>query len=721
MAIDIKRFLTRFVEEAREHLRQMEERINHLESTPHDMEAVHALFRSAHTIKGSSRMLKLLPITDTAHALEDLLGSLREGQAVFSADVGRLLRRACDALATQVDQLEAGSELAPADEALCAALKALLTASPAAPPEDVSSTAAQTPVTPAAAFAHPSNDVPSATTESTTASAPEVRLKTAATVRIPLSKMDELIKLMGEVISSHARLRQRVSDIRGLEREAGLSEALVAPLHRFARQLQDDVFEQALLMEELHNKALIMRMLPLALVFEPAARMVRELGRSMGKEIECKISGMDIELDRQVIERLNDPIVHLLRNAVDHAIEPPEAREAVGKPRYGTVQLNARQDGGFVVIELSDDGAGLPLALIRDKAIRKGLLSTEQAAALPENEVIELIFTPGFSTSAIITDVSGRGVGMDVVKRCVVDELQGAISVETLPGQGTTFSLRLPLSLAMMRVLLVQTGTQCFGLSAQYIAQLLEVEDRQLFLVAKRQTVVIDNEFVPVLDLAALLSLPSPAQSTRKVHLLVVVRVRNAKLALKVNDLVDERDMVIKPLPAHLRDRVLIAGMVMTGNSELISILHAPALMDLARRNISTAPMRSIDASPTVGQRVLVVDDSLNTREIEKDLLEAHGYQITLAEDGLDGLQKARSQRFDAILTDVEMPNMDGFSLTAALRQDERYRHTPIIIITSREKEEDKRRGIEVGADAYIIKGSFDQNNLLDTLKNLLG
>lgn len=721
MAIDIKRFLTRFVEEAREHLRQMEERINHLETTPHDMEAVHALFRSAHTIKGSSRMLKLLPITDTAHALEDLLGSLREEQAVFSADVGRLLRRACDALATQVDQLEAGSELAPADEALCAALKALLTASPATPPEDVSSTAAQTPVTPAAAFAHPSNDVPSATTESTTASAPEVRLKTAATVRIPLSKMDELIKLMGEVISSHARLRQRVSDIRGLEREAGLSEALVAPLHRFARQLQDDVFEQALLMEELHNKALIMRMLPLALVFEPAARMVRELGRSMGKEIECKISGMDIELDRQVIERLNDPIVHLLRNAVDHAIEPPEAREAVGKPRYGAVQLNARQDGGFVVIELSDDGAGLPLALIRDKAIRKGLLSTEQAAALPENEVIELIFTPGFSTSAIITDVSGRGVGMDVVKRCVVDELQGAISVETLPGQGTTFSLRLPLSLAMMRVLLVQTGTQCFGLSAQYIAQLLEVEDRQLFLVAKRQTVVIDNEFVPVLDLAALLSLPSPAQSTRKVHLLVVVRVRNAKLALKVNDLVDERDMVIKPLPAHLRDRVLIAGMVMTGNSELISILHAPALMDLARRNISTAPTRPIDASPTVGQRVLVVDDSLNTREIEKDLLEAHGYQITLAEDGLDGLQKARSQRFDAILTDVEMPNMDGFSLTAALRQDERYRHTPIIIITSREKEEDKRRGIEVGADAYIIKGSFDQNNLLDTLKNLLG
>ncbi|WP_006786673.1 hybrid sensor histidine kinase/response regulator [Thiorhodospira sibirica] len=717
MAIDIKRFLIRFVEEAREHLRQMEERINHLETTPQDIEAVHALFRSAHTIKGSSRMLKLLPITDTAHALEDVLGDLREGNVAFTAGLGRLLRQACDALASQVDQLEAGNELSPADAALCAALKAPLSATATAPTEVSAPVVDQPPVSPAESPAPPPDDAPAAVESS----APEVRLKTAATVRVPLVKMDELIKLMGEVISSHARLRQRVSDIRGIEREADVSAALSAPLHRFARQLQDDVFEQALLMEELHNKALIMRMLPLALVFEPAARMVRELGRSMGKEIECKISGMDIELDRQVIERLNDPIVHLLRNAVDHAIEPPETREAAGKPRYGTVQLNARQDGGFVVIELSDDGAGLPLALIRDKAIRKGLLSTEQAAALPENELIELIFTPGFSTSAIITDVSGRGVGMDVVKRCVVDELQGAISVETLPGQGTTFSLRLPLSLAMMRVLLVQTGTQCFGLSAQYIAQLLEVEDRQLFLVAKRQTVVIDNEFVPVLDLAALLSLPSPAQSTRKVHLLVVVRVRNAKLALKVNDLVDEQDMVIKPLPAHLRDRVLIAGMVMTGNSELISILHAPALMDLARHNISTTATRTTEASSTTGQRVLVVDDSLNTREIEKDLLEAHGYQITLAEDGLDGLQKARSQSFDAILTDVEMPNMDGFSLTAALRQDERYRHTPIIIITSREKEEDKRRGIEVGADAYIIKGSFDQNNLLDTLKNLLG
>jgi chemotaxis protein histidine kinase CheA len=370
-----------------------------------------------------------------------------------------------------------------------------------------------------------------------------------------------------------------------------------------------------------------------------------------------------------------------------------------------------------VVVKVADDGGGLPLALIRDKAVRKGLVGAEQAAAMADAEVVDLIFTPGFSTSAIITEVSGRGVGMDVVKRTIVDELQGVIAVESMPGRGTTFSLRLPLSLAVMRVLLVQAGGQSFGFTAQYVAQLLDLPADRLLTVAERQAVVIDNEFVPVVALSELLGLPRAA--ARGNLLLVVVRVRNEKLALRVDALEDERDMVIKPLPAHLRGLPLVAGMVMTGRSALVSVLHAPALMDLARKARVGGGQ---PAAPSESRmRVLVVDDSLNTREIEKDVLEAHGYLVTLAEDGLDGLTKARNGDFDAVLTDVEMPNMDGFSLTAALREDERYRDRPIIIVTSREKEEDKRRGIQVGADAYIVKGDFDQSSLVDTLQSLLG
>lgn len=723
MAIDIKRFLARFVEEAREHLRLIEAGIAQLEKNPADMDAIHAIFRSAHTIKGSSRMLKLGSITETAHALEDVLGILRETKLAFTPELGRLLQRSCDAIATLVDKVEEGETLPLADEHICAALRAFATGEQKPPADDASATSLEKqPESPTTQASTPQTSDPSKLT-SRQESNQDHRLKTSATVRVSLSKIDELIKLMGEVISSHARLRQRLLDVRTMERELNLSEQAQARLHRFGRTLQDDVFSQELLMEELHNKALIMRMLPLAIVFEPAARMVRELGRSMDKEVECSVTGMDIELDRQVIERISDPITHLLRNAVDHAIEAADVRKAAGKPEHGNLVLKANEDGGFVVIELSDDGAGLNLDLIRDKAVRKGILSAEQAASLAENEIVDMIFVPGFSTSAIITDVSGRGVGMDVVKRCVVDDLQGAISVATRPGKGTSFTLRLPLSLAMMRVLLVQAGNTRFGFSAQYIAHLLEVPEASLFMVAKRQTVVIENEFVPVVDLTTLLSIETtetgkPAPTMR---LLIVIRVRNAKLALKVDKLLDERDMVIKPLPEHLRYMTLISGMIMTGDSALVSILHAPTLIDMARSMTGDARPDTTQSELQGGLRVLVVDDSLNTREIEKDLLEAHGYQITLAEDGVDGLQKARHQRFDAILTDVEMPNMDGFTLTAALRAEQRYQHTPIIIITSREKEEDKRRGIEVGADAYIVKGSFDQNNLLDTLKNLLG
>lgn len=701
MALDLTRFIARFTEEARDHLRRLQEGLGELEHGGSDPEAVNALFRSAHTIKGSSRMLKLTPITDTAHQMEEVLGALREGALAYGPELGRLLQRGIDAIAAQVDQVADGRELAPADPQLVDELGRAA----AGELERAAVPAAEAPSAPSAP------------------EPPEARLKTAETVRVQLARLDELIKLMGEVVSSHARLRRRLADARELERAAAAAAgALHGRLRAFARTLRDDVLAQELLMEELHGKALVMRMLPLAMVFEPAARLVRELARSIGKEVECHTRGSEIELDRQLMDRLGDPIVHLLRNSVDHGIEPAAQRAAAGKPRHGRLELSARQDGGAVVIEIRDDGGGLPLAAIRDKAVRKGMLSAEQAAALGESEVMDLIFQPGFSTSAIITEVSGRGVGMDVVKRTIVDDLQGAVAVDTTPGQGTTFTLRLPLSLALLRVLLVEAGGLLFGFTAQYVAELTRCAPEQLLSVAERRALVLHNEFVPVVALAELLGLPAPPTPPGAALLLVVLRVRGEKLALVVDALNDERDMVIKPLPGHLRGLALVAGMVTTGRSDLVGVLHAPALLELARRRRGPAPAAAAGpAAPPRRRRVLVVDDSLNTREIERDVLEAHGYEVTLAEDGLDGLQRARAEHFDAVLTDVEMPGMDGFSLTAALRGEDAYRHTPIVIVTSREKEEDKRRGIQVGADAYIVKGDFEQSSLVDTLSSLLG
>ncbi|GAB1392693.1 hybrid sensor histidine kinase/response regulator [Rhodocyclaceae bacterium] len=734
MAIDIKKFVARFVEEARDHLNRLSDGLAALESGSADAEGINAIFRSAHTVKGSSRMLKLTTITETAHHLEDVLGALREGSLQFSPPLGQLLYRAVDHLATLIDTLAEsgdGASLPSTDTALCAALAqaaapaathaAVVTPAAPASREEATLPAA---VPPAPTFV----PVPRATAAAPAAPPAEPKLKAADTVRVKLAKLDELIKLMGEVVSSHARMRQRLVDIHSLERELGarLGEAATAQLHRFAQMLKDDVQAQEVLMDELHDKTLLMRMLPLAIVFEPAARLVRELARSVGKQVECTVVGAEIELDRQMIDKLSDPIIHLIRNAIDHGIEPPEARIAAGKPAQGRLRLSARQDGSWVVIDIGDDGGGIPVAAVRDKAVKKGFLTAEKAAALTDQEAIDLIFLPGFSTSNIITDLSGRGVGMDVVKQTILDDMRGVVSVETRPGVGTTFSLRLPLSLAVMRVLLVEVDGLPFGFTAQYVTELLRLPHEALLNVAERNAVILRNEFVPVVPLTELLRVPA---QTRAVHndrklglLLVVLRVRNEKIAVRVDQLLDERDMVIKPLPEHMRKLPLVSGMVITGKNELVSVLHAPALLDSARRARGQAVQsEAASHAAETHYRVLVVDDSLNTREIEKDVLEAYGYDVTLAEDGLDGFRKAMDGDFDAVLTDVEMPNMDGFSLTARLRQEDKYRDKPIVIITSREKEEDKRRGVQVGADAYIVKGDFDQSNLVDTLRALLG
>lgn len=727
MAIDLARFIGRFVDEARDHIRQLSSGVALLEEGRSDAEVVNAVFRSAHTIKGSSRMLKLMPISETAHRLEDVLGALRDGAIEVTPLLAQRLYQAIDAIAAMVESLAESldpARVAAPDEALLQRLADCLQAdagesAPQAALAAVPEGAAE------AVREQPTGELPAGS------SAIGVQARMPESVRVRIDKLDELIRLMGEVATGHAQLRARAAEV--FEIEAALArlpaqsaevESATRALHRFGRHLRDGLLAQDTLIAALRDSALVMRMLPLSVVFEPLGRTAREFARSMGKELLVTVSGDEIELDRQVIDRLADPIVHLLRNAVDHGLELPEVRERQGKPRQGRVSLHARQDGGRVVIEVSDDGAGVDLAAVRDKAVRKGLCDATQAAAMSEHELLDLIFRPGFSTAAIITDVSGRGVGLDTVRQAVVDALRGELGTETRSGHGSTFRMRLPLSLAVVRTLLVEAGGEVFGFTAQHVSDLVRVSQQALLTVAERSAVIVRNEFVPVVSLAELLRLgaSAPPGVTRGV-LLLVLRVRNDKVAVVVDALVDEGDMVIKPLPASIRSNPLVAGVVVTAQNKVASVLHAPALLSAARsaRSVGAAGGSTPAAATRAAYRVLVVDDSLNTREIEKDVLEAHGYQVTLAEDGVDGLAKALAEDFDAVLTDVEMPHMDGFTLTARLREDERYRHRPILIITSREKEDDKRRGMQVGADAYIVKGDFDQHNLVDTLRALLG
>uniref|UniRef100_UPI003A879443 hybrid sensor histidine kinase/response regulator n=1 Tax=Marinospirillum sp. TaxID=2183934 RepID=UPI003A879443 len=479
----------------------------------------------------------------------------------------------------------------------------------------------------------------------------------------------------------------------------------------------DRVLMQGALMEDLYDQLLQLRMLPLSQVFDPAARLVREQARALGKQAQCHIEGAQLELDRQLIDHLADPLVHLLRNALDHGLESPSVRLQAGKPAQGSIHLQAWQDGHWALIRLRDDGAGINPQRIAEKALHKQLISAEELATMSEAEMIQLIFTAGFSTSEMITEFSGRGVGLDVVRRKVQDDLKGTLQVTSELGQGTCFTLRLPLSLARMRVLLVACQGRILGFGAQYVAELIRPQTGAQLDFSHGRALIVRNEFVPCLSLSQLIGWGTPKPSTSP-SLWLILKLQHTKLALEIDDLVDEQDLLIEPLPPLLRTSQLVAGLVHYGKDELISLLHPPAL--LAAFQQQRQPSHTRAARPRT-QRILVVDDSRNTREIERDLLQASGYQVVLAEQGAEGLEKARQQVFDAVITDVEMPVMDGFSLTAALRQLEAYQHCPIIILTSREKEEDKRRGLEVGADAYLVKGSFDQSSLVDTLQLLLG
>lgn len=757
MAIDLSKFITRFIEEARDHLQKINEGLSQLEQTPNEMETIHTIFRSAHTIKGSSRMLKLNTINELAHKMEDLLGGLRDESLTFSQDMAQLLFQGLDQLSQMVNQLDQNKNPAEVPEANPELMQALsdcfantqpASDTNAAPnnSENPAATQAENTASSPAETTRPGDSNPQITTpaskqeatqkptEQAPASAQTPVLKATDTVRVRLNKLDDLLSLMGEVVSSHSRLRQRLVESLHLERElTNQQNPLARQIHQFNLALKDDVQMQETQMNELLDKSLIMRMLPLSIVFDPAAHLTRDFAASVGKQISIQISGAEIELDRQLIDHLSDPIIHLIRNAVDHGIESKAERLAQGKPAHGTIQLSAHQDAGWVVVSISDDGAGIALSAVLDKAIKKSLVTPEKAATLDEQAIIDFIFMPGFSTNQIITDLSGRGVGMDVVKRTIVENLQGRIQVKTQAGKGTRITLRLPITLAIMRILIVQAGGYNWGFTAQYTSELIRVAKNSLLTVAERQTIILRNEFVPVTQLTDIISDRLPTKNNEELHsnlvpddyLLLVLNIHGEKLALIVDSLVDERDMVIKPLPPHMQNIARVSGMVITGKNELVNILHGPALLTLARQSRYKDTQKAAKTNAQNNEQgplhhILIVDDSLNTREIEKDVLEAHGYQVTLAEDGLDGLRKAKQMDFDAILTDVEMPNMDGFTLTTMLRQEEKYQYKPIIIITSREKEEDKRRGIQVGADAYIVKGDFDQTNLVDTLRALL-
>lgn len=506
-------------------------------------------------------------------------------------------------------------------------------------------------------------------------------------------------------------------------REEESLERLGAVLRRVNRSILEDNAKLDFLSFELAEGIRSIRMLPLAAVFNLFPRMVRDLAYDQGKDVQLLIEGGETGVDKRILEEIKDPLMHMIRNAIDHGIEPREERRQRGKPAVGTIRLRAYQTASNTVIEVIDDGRGLDLAAIRRTALDRGIVTEGELAKMSESQVQGLIYSPGFSTRGRVTDISGRGVGMDVV-RANIERLKGTIHLETSSGAGCLLRIQLPLTIATARMLILGVREQSFAIPVEVVKTALMVSPDDIRPVEGRDTIHFEGRSISIASLADLLELPSPAtrpgEASRAASPCVIVSDGEELYGLIVDALLDEQEVVLKPDSPVLRRVRNVAGSTILGSGRVCVILNPHDLLRSIRLpKVAPSRLRAPD-EPRRKRSILLVEDSITTRTQVKRILEGAGYDVVAAVDGVDGLTKLGSRAFDAVISDVQMPNMDGLTLVSRIRQEKRYSELPVILMTSLAQEEDRRRGIEVGASAYLTKPTFDQNVLLDTLRRLL-
>jgi two-component system chemotaxis sensor kinase CheA len=766
--MDLSQFYNQFREETTENVRVLSDGLLALEhADPNDPEAraqIDAIFRAVHTVKGSARVLGFSEIGRLAHTMEDQLGAVRAGQRSLDKRLTDRLLSSGDALLALITQAMEGSEAGVNVDELVALLTADTEAAPApaaeaapapaaAPAEQVPAAepeaAAAEPAPPAAAAAPPAPPAPAPQPK---APATRPRAVHRQTVRVRTDRLDRLINLTGELVIGQQALSLHGQSLRDLSALNQQQQRVLLGIHNDLRQQHDaerngveqhlnallntcDQMNQLLrsqieqfnqyatqyqmLVDDMEQEVITTRLLPLSTLFGTLPRAVREIANTTGKEIELSIRGETTELDRKLLEALSDPLLHIVRNAIDHGIEPPAERSATGKPATGHVEVSAEASGGEVRISIRDDGRGIDPQRMREAAAHKGLLSAEKAALLSDQEAMELIFMPGFTTAPILTDISGRGVGMDVV-RTNIGELNGQVVLESQLGHGTTIAMLLPLTLVTTRIVLVRVGSQTLALPASGCRGIVWVYEEETRTIEGRAMITHEERTVPLLRLADLIGVEAEAafRSNARMPTILVGNERRM-LSLLVDQVLDEREAVVKPLGPLFESQRRYSGAIQLGDGQLVLLLN-PMVLAQEARGIALTRSDGAATGARSSSRLLIADDSFTTRELVRSILISAGYDVTAAVDGRDALDKLQAQAYDLVVSDVEMPRMNGFELTASIRQELGLHDLPVIIVTSLSSDEHKRRGMEAGAQAYIVKSQFNQDNLLEAIQQLL-
>ena len=676
------RYLEIFCREAEEHLASLQSGLLVLERNPERSSLLHELLRNAHTLKGSARMVGLSDISAITHTMEEQLKGMERGERQVDADAIDLLLKGADAVALITSALLRGE----------------------VPDLDVERFVAEYD------RGELTRPAPAETREASAEQQSE-------TVRANVKTLDHLVNLIGEMIINKKRLEAKLLTLK--EIAASLPADQAQSLSLFRRDLEEDVLYQDYLIQELHEKAMALRMLPLRSISDGFERLVRDLAQQLGKEVRLQIAGHGIEMDRVLLEGLKPMLIHLLTNAVCHGIESPEVRAAAGKPREGVVSLSARHEGRSVIVEVTDDGKGMDPARIKAAALAKGVIDPREAEGMSDEEALYLIFRPGFSTAEIVTDVSGRGVGMDVVKRNI-ERVKGNITLTSEKGSFSRVTLQLPLTLSVIEALLIRCGAESFAVPLNYVQEILKVRPEEISLLGAGEVIKVRGVTTPLYSLAAMLELPRQTKSSATLAV-IVLKLADQRMACLVDAHLGSSEVVVKGLGKQFRSVRFLFGATIMGDGNPALILNVPDLFSAAANDGRRATRGGVELDEERRFKVLVVDDSITTRTMEQSILLTQGYDVVTAVSGEDALQKCEGEDFDLIISDVEMPGINGFELTRTLRETERYREIPIIIVSSLARDEDKRQALQSGAQAYIVKGAFDQGMLLETVQMLIG
>ncbi|MFH1501862.1 MAG: hybrid sensor histidine kinase/response regulator [Candidatus Eisenbacteria bacterium] len=754
--------MARFSEESAEHIANIERDLLRLETKPGDRALVENMMREAHTMKGAASMMGLDDIARLSHDFEDSLLTMTDcdspdDEVSFESLFGMLDRIA--------QGLDAGRAPAGSDGAASDGPRASVVASgaatsdvprAAAPSDTEAPTQAALPSRPSAEAMRsrrtdreaPSGAVAPRDVSERSAGADALQRES---IRVEVSKLDELMNLAGELVIARTRLDERLrsvetllADARGnesglrLDRSAfengnpandATLEADEADRHNAAKrlgglvdELRRDADGLSFTVSQVQNRVMETRMLPLQVVFDRFPRAVRDLAREQGKSARILITGEDTELDKTVLEQIRDPLMHILRNAVAHGLESPLEREKQGKSATGTIELRAYCRGSQVIIEIEDDGRGIDSEAVMAAAVEAGIVSETDAGRLTEAQTYDLLFEPGFTTQGAVSQLSGRGVGMDVVKEDVT-RLKGQIEVSSVSGKWTRFALSLPLTLAITSVLIVKVGGSDFALPLDSIEETLRVGADEIKRIQGRQAVCIRDEIIPLVSLREALKLGGAGKDTEERGLpAVVVRAGGAKLVLVADGLGGRLDVVAKSLGSHLVRVKHIAGATLSGSGRVVPILDVPSIVRDASAVCSPA---TGGAAPEQTQQrrgaVLLVEDSAITRDLERSILRAANYEVDVAQDGVEGLGMLAQREYALVITDVSMPRMDGMEMIRRMRSESRYADVPVIVVSSKDTAEERLQGMEAGASAYLGKKSFDQAQLLETVQRLIG